>query len=467
MLRSPLREPNPSDRSLYLGYSALEITLAVSGVSLLVGFLYLMQEMLTPPIIAGAGIILLWPIRRQRAVQALMLTGGFLLVVWLLHKLSFILIPFASLYLLAYLFDPVVSHLHIKYRIRRWFSSLVVTTSFVSVIALFILILAPSLIGQLDALSVRTLAGIQDLQHWLLTSPLIDELVLAGFDKEDLIAQFTQTIQNFLHSWADVLPNTAGRLLKSVSSIFGVLTVLILLPVILFYSLKDFGIIKEGIRSLLPTIGGTYNYLTNTGQIVGQYLRGQLTISAITALMVSVALMLADIPFALLIGVTAGVLNLIPSLGAIITNFVGICIALLFGERGLLDVVIVVAVLLGQSLLEQAILVPKILSQHVGLHPVVILLSLFIFGYFFGFLGLFIAVPLTALLIAGYESIRAGSSLDLSSFMAVEKASNVAEESAIGVSKNIEAERNVTFPPQERPINRGPVELISAETEGE
>ncbi|CAN0552438.1 unnamed protein product, partial [Laminaria digitata] len=201
-------------------------------------------------------------------------------------------------------------------------------------------------------------------------------------------------------------------------SIFGFITIGVITPVILFYTLKDYRIIKKGIKYLLPTIGGKQDYLTQVGQIVGRYLRGQLTISAITAIVVSIALMLGDIPFALLIGVLAGLLNLIPSLGAIITNLVGICIALVFGERGLVDVIIVVTVLLGQSLLEQAILVPRILSHHVGLHPVVILLSLFIFGFFFGFFGLFIAVPLMALIITAYDALRKDTTLDLSAFLA-------------------------------------------------
>jgi hypothetical protein len=71
-------------------------------------------------------------------------------------------------------------------------------------------------------------------------------------------------------------------------------------------------------------------------------------------------------------------------------------------------------VLLGQALLEQSILTPNILSHHVGLHPLLILLSLFVFGYFLGIFGLLIAVPATALLMTFYEAYRNGMAMDLS-----------------------------------------------------
>lgn len=400
-----------------LGFTALEITLTVCGALLLLTFLYFMQGMLNPPIIAGAGIILLWPVKHHRTVQAILLAGGFLLSIWFLHKLRGILIPFASIYLVAYLFDPIVAFLYHRYNIGRGVSSFVVTLLLISVIALFVLLLAPHLIGEIDALGTRALQSIHVFNDWLVVSPLIEELVGAGVQKEELISQTMASIQGFLDYLTESIPKGLERLLFSVGSIFGFITIAVVTPVILFYTLKDYRIIKKGIKYLLPTFGGKQDYLTQMGQVVGRYLRGQLTISAITAITVSIALMLGDIPFALLIGVLAGLLNLIPSLGAIITNLVGICIALVFGERGLVDVIIVVTVLLGQSLLEQAILVPRILSHHVGLHPVVILLSLFIFGFFFGFFGLFIAVPLMALIITAYDALRKDTTLDLSAFL--------------------------------------------------
>ncbi len=451
---SPSREHKGPEPAFILGFTALEITLTVCGALLLLAFLFLMKGMLNPPIIAGAGIILLWPVRRHRTVQAIMLAGGFLLAIWFLHKLRTILIPFASIYLVAYLFDPLVAFLYHRYNIGRGLSSFVVTLLLISVIGLFILLLAPHLIGEIDALGTRALQSVHVFEEWLITSSFINELTGAGAQKEMLINQMMESIRGFLNSFTNSIPSGLERLLLSVGSIFGAITIIVITPVILFYTMKDYRVIKQGIKYLLPTFGGKQDYLTQISQIVGRYLRGQLTISAISAIIVSIVLMLADIPFALLIGIMSGILNMIPSLGGIITNIAGACIALAFGERGVVDVVIVVTVLLGQGLLEQAILVPKILSQHVGLHPVVILLSLFIFGYFFGFFGLFIAVPLMALIITAYDALRKDTKLDLSPFLSATTSSETLFERfehSQTDSQNPDESEGVTFPfPEKR-----------------
>ena len=398
------------------------------GTMLLLVFMYLMRSMLQPPILAAAGMILLWPARQLRPVQAILFTGGFLLIVWFSFTLGNILIAFGTIYLLAYLFNPVVSYLKIKFKVARWASSLVVTGLFISIILLCTLLLAPHLLDQLDALGKRTLNSIQSLQAWLLTSSLMDELKFAGINKHELIDEITQSIQAFFTQWVNGIPDSLEKLFSSVTSVLKVVTAIVIAPALLFYTLKDYPQIKNGIKHLMPTIGGKQQYLTQISLIVGRYLRGQLTISAINALVVTVGLLIADIPFALLIGIAAGMLNMIPNLGAIITAVIGIGVALIFGQRGIVDVVLVSAILFFQSMLEQSVLVPKILSHHIGLHPILILFSLFVFGQFFGIFGLFIAVPVTALLTTSYITLRRDYSIDLSSFFTPSANSNNQDE---------------------------------------
>jgi len=150
------------------------------------------------------------------------------------------------------------------------------------------------------------------------------------------------------------------------------------------------------------------------GSIVGRYFRGQLLISTIAAVNVSVLLFVFDIPFWLLIGLLAGLLNLIPQIGALITMAVGALVALILGSW--VKAGIVIAVLLGESLLEQSVLTPNILSHQVGLHPLLVLFSLLVFGTLLGIFGLFIAVPVTTLLVTGYRAYREELTLDLSEY---------------------------------------------------
>ncbi|RMF61143.1 MAG: AI-2E family transporter [Bacteroidetes bacterium] len=410
-----LRERERPDAEAPARFSAYEIVLFAGGVALFLALLYQMQDFLNPVLLGAAFLLLLWPLRGHRATRALLLTGGLLVLLWLLNILSGVLIPFVTAYLLAYLCNPVVDYLHTRFRVPRWGSALVVTLLVVGVVALFLLMLVPSIVGQLEALAERILGGVGNLRTWLLNLTLLDQLEATGLiDKSELIRQLTQAVQEQATALASSIPNAARGVVQSLSSIVAVIMVVALVPVLFFYTLKDFPTIRDRLIEIFPTFGGRRDYLLKAGVVVGNYLRGQLTVSAIVATLVSVALVLFDVPFALLIGIMAGVLNMIPNLGIIVTYFIGGLLAFVFG--GVVKLIIVVAVLLGESFLEQSVLSPNILGQRVGLHPVLILLSLFVFGFFMGLFGLLIAVPATALIVAAYQAYREEWTLDLATY---------------------------------------------------
>ncbi|NNE33888.1 MAG: AI-2E family transporter, partial [Rhodothermales bacterium] len=134
---------------------------------------------------------------------------------------------------------------------------------------------------------------------------------------------------------------------------------------------------------------------------------------AIAAFNVSIGLLIFDVPFALLLGLLAGILNMIPNIGIVITNVIGILIAVVFGDPWLLKAVIVVGVLGLESILETSVLTPRIQSSQVGLHPILIIMSLFVFGSLMGIVGLLIAVPATAILATAYSAWKDDLTLDI------------------------------------------------------
>ena len=396
---------------------AFESVLIAGGVVLFLVMLYEMhtppQEdvFLTPPLVGLAGIVLLWPLRTHKAARALLLSGGLLLLLWILDKVSRILVPFGTVYLLAYLLNPLVERLEHRYQVPRWLPSLVVTSLVVGVFALFILILAPNIANQTQALSDRVLDTVQHLRTWLEASTALDTLEGAGLlEKQEVIAQ----IQALVKEQAGRLPSAIENVASSLGSFLGIVTLLALVPVILFYTLKDYPDVQTALVDLFPTAGGRRDYLVEAGSIVGRYFRGQLLISTIAAINVSVLLFLFDIPFWLLIGLLAGVLNLIPQIGALITMVIGALVALILGSW--VKAIVVIAVLLGESFLEQSVLTPNILSYQVGLHPLLVLFSLLVFGTLLGIFGLLIAVPVTAILLTFYRAYREEFTLDLSEY---------------------------------------------------
>ncbi len=397
---------------------SLDAALIAGGIALFLVLLYTMREFLNPLLVGAAGVILLWPLRSNRAVRALLVSGAFLLILWFFDRLSTVLLPFGVAYLLAYLFNPVVDFLNQRFKVPRWASSLVVTGLIIGLMASFAFLLIPSIINQLEVLGTRIFESVSGLSEWLAESTLLDRLQDAGIvEKQDFIAQIIAAVQEQAGVLASGVPEAAQKLAKGLGSILGLVTVVAIMPVLVFYMVKDFSLITDKVMQLFPTFGGRREYLIKAGGVVGNYLRGQLMISAIAAVNVSVLLLIFDVPFALLIGLLGGLLNMIPNVGAIITNIIGVTIAIVFGDPWLAKALVVFVVLLGEAILESSVLSPQILSHQVGLHPVLIVLSLFVFGAFMGLLGLFIAVPVTALIVAAYRAWHQELQFEISNYM--------------------------------------------------
>lgn len=400
--------------------TAFETVLIVGGLVLFLVLLYEMTlptnsgDFLNPILVAAAGVILLWPLRKQPTARALMLSAGFLLFIWLLARLSSILVPFGTMYLLAYLFNPLVTEVQERFKVPRWVSSTVITALVIGVVVLFVVLLVPNIVGELKTLASRILDSINEVRQWIASSTLLSGMDDTGLiNKEDINARLTAFIQEQAQQLAEGIPNFVQGVFRSISSVLGLITTLTILPVVLFYLLKDYPFIQRRLVELFPTLDGRRDYLLEASGIVGNYVRGQLLISGIAAFNVSVLLILLDVPFALLLGLLAGLLNMIPNLGALITMILGVLLMLIFGNPWYWDVLKVVAVLLGQGIFESSVLTPKIMSHQVGLHPVLILLSLFVFGFFMGIFGLLIAVPATAIIMTIYKAYRDEMTLEL------------------------------------------------------
>jgi predicted PurR-regulated permease PerM len=408
----------PEDSSERYGFlqrlATFESSLVFGGVAIFLVFLIELREFLSPPILAAAAVIMLWPVRQHRTVRAILLAGAFLLLLWFVDRLRGILLPFVVVYLIAFLFDPVVTRLRDRYAVPRAVSAGAITVLTIGLLGLIIFLLVPSIINELEAMASRLLIGMADMRTWLATVPFLDRLEEAGIiDKQQITAQLTVLVQEQSMRLAESVPLVVDRILRSIGSLLGVIMIAAILPAVLFYTLKDYPFISRRLFELFPTFGGQRDYLLQAGTVVGNYMRGQLIIAAISLVNVSFFLLLFDVPFALLIGILTGILNLIPNVGAVVLNVVASLIAVIFGDPWFTTLLIVQAVILGQQLLEATFLTPKILSAHVGLHPVLIVLALFVFGYFLGVIGLLIAVPATALLMTVYKAHREQMRLDL------------------------------------------------------
>jgi predicted PurR-regulated permease PerM len=177
----------------------------------------------------------------------------------------------------------------------------------------------------------------------------------------------------------------------------------ILIPVALFYLLMDWHhFVKRWVELVPPRLRGAYDsFINEADEVLGQYLRGQLLVMLMLAVYFSAGLALFGLDLALPIGVFTGLAIFVPYVGF----GVGLALALL---AGLLEFAFMVAVVYGAGqLIESLLLTPRLVGERIGLHPLAVIFALLAFGQMFGFVGVLIALPASAVLLVAIRRVRA------------------------------------------------------------
>jgi phosphoribosylaminoimidazole-succinocarboxamide synthase len=328
------------------------------------------------------------------ALALLLLTG------WLVYLLGPILTPFLAGALLAYIFDPLVDRLQARGVSRTAGTVLVIVFAGLAVFAL-LLVALPLFQGQIAELSQRVPAALDLVQSRFLPWLAATFGVNVDFN---LAAVKTWLTEKAAQSGADWLPTLQTGAL----AIVGVLANLLLIPVVMFYLLKDWDLMVARLARLTPR--GWMDAVTHIARamdaVVGEFLRGQLAVMAALSLYYIVALWAAGLDYALPIGLLTGVLSFVPFLGFGLGMILALLVALLqFGDW--IGVAWVAAIYLAGQLLESYVITPRLVGERVGLHPVAVIFALAAFGQLFGFVGVLLAVPLAAVLLVALRELHA------------------------------------------------------------
>ena len=402
--------------SLFQSFGRIEIVLLVGGVLLLLVLIYTIQAIISPFVVLGAILFLLFPLRRYALARNLMWLSLILFGIWFVHTVSSILAPFILSLVIAYLLNPIVSKLE-GWRIPRWLSSLLMILLVVTVVILVLFFVLPIAVAQFEAL-LEALSGIfTQFRDWIWSTRMMTFLERYGVSAEELK---TTLSREFAPRFEDILRNLLQGMLLVMSSLSRVATQIFyvfMVPFLTFYVLTDFPKISHRFLMLIPSRRRARmgEYLTRADEVIGRYLRGALLVAFLQGIMVTLLFSLFGIKYALLLGITAAILDLVPYFGLIITMAVGAIVAA-FSDPPTAPKVISAIFSIGiLHLLEVTLLSPRIVGSKVGLHPLLIIFSLLVFAYFFGFIGLLIAVPCSALIILGvreWEASRRGIPLN-------------------------------------------------------
>jgi predicted PurR-regulated permease PerM len=320
-----------------------------------------------------------------------------------LRYLGPVLTPFLIGAILAYLGTPLVD-----WAAQRNISRALSTTVVVLLMGLLLLVLFVILIPLVQSEVMLAAKRVPDYLGQLNTrlAPWIEQTfgVTVALDVGSLKSLVAENMDDARELSLQLLSGvkTGSKILVSV------LVNLALIPVVMFYLLRDWSMIGQRIYVLVPRdwLGKVRSIVTDIDSVLAEFLRGQIMVMIVLASYYTVGLWLAGIDHALAIGLLTGLLVFIPYVGFGLGLTLGILAALLqwSGWPGFLAVLAVYGV--GQ-LLESYVLVPYLVGDRIGLHPLAVIFALLAFGQLFGFAGVLLALPASAALLVGLRHLRA------------------------------------------------------------
>ncbi len=315
----------------------------------------------------------------------------------LLYGLRAVLTPIFLAFTIAYILDPVVDRLE-SWKLPRAAGIAVVLGGFLAAIALFALLVVPGVVTDIAnvarELPGHAKRGLAQLEPWL---------VARGVEIPKSADQWIVTAQKHADSLSKVPLAPVGDALKSIIggtfSAIGAVFAALIVPILAVYLLNDFDKITAGFRDLIPLRyrDSVVSTAREVDGVLSQFMRGQLTVMAILAVLYGGAYSALGIRLAIPIGIAAGVLNIVPYVGSAFALVAGLLMALLGGGGWFQVGGVVVAYVVVQTL-EGFVITPRIVGESVGLREVWVLLALFVGGEIFGFLGVLLAVPAAAVL---------------------------------------------------------------------
>ena len=316
-------------------------------------------------------------------------TGG------LIYLLSPILTPFLLAAVIAYICNPMVTHMA-NHHISRTTGTILVMLLLLGVFAALILIMVPLFEEEARRVIEKTPAYLDMFKThvipWLETKFKIS-LQLDMVIVKEALAKHWQSAGGLA---AKVLPSlTIGGM-----AIVEFLVNALLVPVVLFYLLRDWDTLLKLVDEMIPRSWHQQisQLAHETDQILAEFLRGQLSVILLMSICYITGLWLIGLEFALPIGLVAGILVFVPYLGMIVGLTLA-TFAALMQFQSWSGVIPVLAVFGFGQLLEGMLITPWLVGDRIGLHPVMVIFALLAFGQLFGFFGILLALPVSAVML--------------------------------------------------------------------
>ena len=320
----------------------------------------------------------------------------------LIEALGPVLTPFIVAGVMGYVLHPLVERMVAKHVPRAAAVTLVEIAAFLILIAVLLLIV-PILSKQLPMLREQIPLLADRLNTTV--SPWLSKF---GID----VALDTDSVKTFVLKYLNTNVEDLGATALSSARIGGSFLLafggnLLLIPMVLFYLLMDWNGIVRRFDALIPPRmrARAHSFIDECDDTLGQYLRGQLTVMLALAVFYSVGLMLFGFELAIPVGVFTGLAVFIPYIGFGSGLVLALISAVLQfkGWHGLVGVAVVYGI--GQ-VIESFVLTPLLVGERIGMSPLTVIFALLAFGHLFGFVGVLIALPVSAVLVVAVGRVR-------------------------------------------------------------
>lgn len=337
-----------------------------------------------------------WVTRNRKTILSVLLFAALGLALYTVRRdLVRTLTPFLYAAVFAFLLNPLINYLQKKGIGRNWSAFITVFIVFLILMAFFVVFI-PSLVRDAYTLLTRLSGGIQSLRT------LMDDALQALREALDGAADIDREFNNLINTGIRLLSDAISRLISSLGGLIDVL----LIPVITFYLLKDKDSILKGITNLFPVAkqARLRHFGTKAREVLGGYVRGKLIISAMVGLLTGLGCLLLGVPNALTIGIVAGLFDLIPYFGPWLGGILPILLALI--SKPPITALWVLLLILVIQQVESNLITPRVISQSVGLHPLLVMFSVMFFGAIMGIPGMVVGVPIMAVAVTLLRLLR-------------------------------------------------------------
>ena len=330
--------------------------------------------------------------RAQQKQALFWLAAGvfFFLAILMLQE---VLLPFVAGLVLAYALDPLVGRLH---RLRR--SRLIATSLGVLLLHIIFIVVLDFLVPVWLTQAQQLIASVPGEIERLM--PLFNEWARArlGPRFEEVSLALEKALSSSSSNWA----NYAGVVLQSIldrgSALLDFLSLLFITPIVVFYWLIDWPVMLRKLGEWLPRDHeATVRRLAgDVVRAVAAFIRGQGVVCVALGTLSAVGLSMIGLDYGLLIGIVTGVMSFVPIVGTALGLITASTVAIIQGWPDLSLLAMVVAIFVAGQALDSGFLSPRIVGPAIGLHPVALIFALFVFSYLFGFVGVLVAVPVSA-----------------------------------------------------------------------